>query len=305
VGGSVQSRQAVKHADKRLPDVTITGATANLLELNALDIEMGRYLSDAEFSHSRPVAIIGADVREELFPGLDPVGRVIRINDVPFKVIGLLEKKGSVLGETQDKVVHIPLTSFVKAFGPRRSVDILVKAYDEKSMSHTEDEVRAILRGARNTPYHARDPFDFVTAAALQSLWASISVTAFSVMIIISGISLVVGGIVIMNIMLVSVAERTHEIGVRMALGARRGTIMLQFLLEASMMALAGGAVGVLVGMLIGEAIAAFSPLPVSIRPPLVMGALGIATAVGVVSGVVPSVKASRLSPVEALRQEA
>src|SRR5439155_1263900 len=131
------------------------------------------------------------------------------------KVVGLLEKKGSVFGETQDKVVHIPLTTFIKNFGSRRSVDIFVKSGSEALLPRTQDEVRAILRGLRKTTYHDQDPFDFVTAAALQSLWTSISGVAFAVMIFISGISLIVGGIVIMNIMLVSVAERTHEIGVR------------------------------------------------------------------------------------------
>ena len=304
VGGSVNGRKPVKHEEKRLPDVTITGATANLMELNALDLEMGRYLSDSEVSHSRPVAVIGADVREELFAGLDPIGQMIKIDDTPYKVVGLLVKKGSVFGETQDKVVHIPLSSFVKNFGTRRSVDIFVKSGSEGLMPHTQDEVRAILRGLRKTTYHDNDPFDFVTAAALQTLWQGISAVAFSLMIFISGISLVVGGIVIMNIMLVSVAERTHEIGVRMALGARRGTIRLQFLLEAAMMALAGGAVGVAIGAMIGGAIGAFSPLPVAVTARTVVGALVIATSVGIISGVVPSIKASRLSPVEALRQE-
>jgi len=304
VGGSVGSRKPVKRDEKRLADVNIQGGTANMLELNALDIEMGRYLSDAEVSHSRPVAVIGADVRDELFPGLDPIGRMVKIDDVPFKVIGLLVKKGSVLGETQDKVVHVPLSTFTKYFGTRRSVDVFVKVNDERALIATQDEVRAIMRGIRKTTYKDDDPFSMVTADALQTLWASISVTAFSLMILISGISLVVGGIVIMNIMLVSVAERTHEIGVRMALGARRGTIRLQFLLEAAMMALAGGAIGAGVGSGIGGVIGAVSPLPVHVTPQVVTGALTIATLVGIVSGVVPSVKASRLSPVEALRQE-
>ncbi len=304
VGGSVTSRKAVKHEDRRLPDVTITGGTANLQELNSLDLEMGRYLSDAEVGHSSPVAVIGADVREELFPGLDPIGRMIKIEEVPYKVVGLLVKKGTIFGETQDKIVHIPLPAYIKSFGSRRSIDIYVKAGSEARLSKAQDDVRAILRGLRDTAYHDPDPFDFVTAEALQSLWTSISVGAFSLMIFISGISLVVGGIVIMNIMLVSVAERTHEIGVRMALGARRRTIRTQFLLEAAMMALAGGAVGVAIGSGIGAAIELFTPLPVQVTLPIVAGSLGIATVVGVVSGVVPSVKASRLSPVEALRQE-
>ena len=304
VGGSVTSRKAISHEAERLPDVTVTGATSNMLELNALDLELGRFLSDSDVSHSRPVAVIGADVREELFPGLDPVGRMIKVDDAPYKVIGLLAKKGSILGETQDKITYVPLTTFVKNFGARRSVEIYVKARSEAEIGKTEDEVRAILRGSRETAYHDEDPFDYVTAEALMGLWSSISVGAFSLMILISGISLVVGGIVIMNIMLVSVAERTHEIGVRMALGARRATIRLQFLLEAGLMALAGGVVGVAIGAAIGSAIGAFSPLPVSVTLPVVLGSLAVAGAVGVVSGVVPAIRASRLSPVDALRQE-
>jgi putative ABC transport system permease protein len=304
VGGSVTSRKAVKHGAERLPDVTVVGATANLLDLSVLDIELGRFLSEPEVGHSRPVAIIGADVRDELFSGVDPIGRILKIDDTPYKVIGLLVRKGSIFGETQDKVVYVPLTTFIKNFGPRRSVEIYVKAGSETHMARVQDEVRAILRGVRHTSYHDKDPFDFVTAEAMQGLWSSISAGAFSLMIFISGISLVVGGIVIMNIMLVSVAERTHEIGVRMALGARRATIRLQFLLEAALMALAGGAVGVAVGASVGVVVEAFTPLPVSVTPSIVLGSLGLAGAVGIVSGVVPSVKASRLSPVDALRQE-
>ena len=304
VGGSVGSRKAVKHETRRLPDVSVSGSTANMLELNALELEAGRYMSDSDVAHSRPVAVIGSDVRDELFPGLDPIGRMIKIDEVSYKVIGLFVKKGSIFGETQDKVVHIPLGGFLKSYGGRRSLDIFVKAGAEARMARAQDEVRAVLRGARRTGYHDDDPFSFVTAEALQGLWTSISIGAFSLMILISGISLVVGGIVIMNIMLVSVAERTHEIGVRMALGARRGTIRLQFMLEAAMMALAGGAVGVGIGAAIGTSLNRLTPIPVSVTPDIVAGALGIATAVGVASGVFPSIRASRLSPVEALRQE-
>jgi len=304
VGGNVNGIKPVKYGTERLADVVVNGATSNMLELGSLDIELGRFLFDAEVTHSRPVAVIGADVRDELFPGIDPIGKVLKIDDTPYKVIGLLARKGSVFGETQDKVVYVPLDTFIKNFGTRRSVEIYVKAGSEARMTMAQDEVRAIIRGIRDTSYKDRDPFDFVTAEALQTLWTSISGAAFSLMIFISSISLIVGGIVIMNIMLVSVAERTHEIGVRMALGARRSTIRLQFLLEAALMALAGGAIGVAIGAAIGEAISAFSPLPVAITGNVVLGSLGLATAVGVVSGVVPSIKASNLSPVDALRQE-
>ncbi len=304
VGGNVTATKAVRHESKRLNDVTINGATANMAALGALDVELGRYITDSEVALSRRVAVIGADVREELFAEVDPIGRSIRIDQVPYKVVGLLVKEGSVFGQTQDKEVHVPITAFIENFGTRRSVDIYVKAGTEEAMTETQDEVRAIMRGLRRTPYHDDDPFSLVTSGALQGLWASISVGAFSLMVVISTISLVVGGIVIMNIMLVSVAERTHEIGVRMAHGARRRTIMLQFILEAALMAAAGGAVGAFVGALVGAAIEWLTPIPVLVDAPVIALALGLATVVGIVSGVGPSIKASRLSPVECLRQE-
>jgi putative ABC transport system permease protein len=304
VGGDMASNKPVAWEGRRLPDVAVHGATANITEVQSLELEGGRFFTEAEVEHSRPVIVVGSDVRDELFPGLDPLGRVVKVGGCPYKVVGLLEKKGTLLGQNQDKVAYVPLTTWRKNFGARRSVEVVVKAAGTERLEAAQEQVRAILRARRHTPYGDPDPFGFVTADALSAIWQGISAGAFALMTFISAISLVVGGIVIMNIMLVSVAERTQEIGVRRALGARRRTIQVQFLMEATLMAAAGGTIGVLLGSGVASLVRALSLVPVAVRPSLVAAALALATAVGVVSGVFPSMKASRLQPTEALRAE-
>ncbi len=304
VGGDLTANKGVRYEDRRLPDTSIHGSTANITEIQNLDLEAGRFFTEAEVEHSRPVAVVGHDISDELFEGLDPVGRVVKIDAYPYKVVGLLEKKGSILGQNQDKVVYVPLTTWQKNFGARRSVEIVIKAAGKERLEAAQEQVRLILRARRHTPYGEPDPFGLVTADALDAIWQGISAGAFALMTFISGISLAVGGIVIMNIMLVSVTERTREIGVRRALGARRRTIQIQFLMEAVLMAGAGGAVGVVLGTAVAKLVEALSPVPVSVTPPLVATALGLATLVGTASGVFPSIKASRLQPTEALRSE-
>jgi len=304
VGGDIASNKGVRYADLRLPDTAVHGATANVSEVQNLELEEGRFYTDAEVEHSRPVAVIGHDVKDELFPDSDPVGRAIKLDGYPYKVVGVLEKKGSILGQNQDKVVYVPLTTWQNNFGGHRSVDIVVKARGKERVAEAQEQVRQIIRARRHTAYSDPDPFGIVTADALDALWKGISAGAFALMTFISGISLVVGGIVIMNIMLVSVAERTHEIGLRRALGARRRTIQIQFLMEAVLMAFTGGLIGVAIGALVAKVVEAFSPLPVSVRPPLVVASIVLATVVGILSGVFPSIKASRLQPTEALRSE-
>src|SRR6185436_9714210 len=239
VGAGNSNRAAVKRGAKRLSGVRVSGGTANMAELNSIDLEAGRFYTLTEDRHSAPVAVIGADVREELFGPLDPIGRTMWIDSQPMKIIGLLAKQGSVLGQSQDKIVYMPLTAWSKQFGTRDSIDLFIRARNGVAgVERVEDEVRMILRGRRRTAFRSDDPFAYVTAEALQMLWKGISAGLFSLMILISSISLVVGGIVIMNIMLVSVIERTREIGVRRALGATRGNIRRQFLSEAVLLSL-------------------------------------------------------------------
>jgi len=235
---------------------------------------------------------------------VDPLGKILTVGGYPLKVIGLLRRQGSVLGQSQDNIAYTPLSVYERVFGRNRSVDIWVQATSIDAFAETQDEVRSLLRRLRGTPFRDEDPFGMVNAEALQGLWRGISAAAFAMMILIAGISLVVGGIVIMNIMLVSVVERTREIGVRTSLGARRRDIRSQFLLEASVLAAIGGAIGVLLGVAVARTIAALTPFPTLVQPQLVVVAMLLAVGVGVVFGLWPAIKASRLDPIEALRVE-
>jgi putative ABC transport system permease protein len=227
------------------------------------------------------------------------------IADQPVRVIGVLRKQGSVLGQNQDKVLYMPISAWRKRFGSRQSIDIFVKAHGGVAgVDNSMDDVRVILRSRRRTAFRDDDPFATVTAEALQMLWKGISAGLFSLMILISGISLVVGGIVIMNIMLVSVVERTREIGVRRAIGATRSNIRGQFLTEAVLLSLGGGILGVLLGMAIAKTISSLTPMPTLVRPSLIAAGLLISVVTGVLAGVVPAWRASKLPPVEALRFE-
>jgi putative ABC transport system permease protein len=304
VGASAGGTKVMRHAAHRLADVRVTGSTANLAELYNVDVVAGRFYTDAEVRSAAPVAVIGWDVQDQLFPDVDPLGKVVTVDGYPLKVIGLLRKQGSVLGQSQDNIAYLPLSLYGKVFGRNRSLDIWVRAASLERFEETQDEVRILLRRLRATPFRDADPFGMVNAEALQGLWRSISAGAFAMMILIAGISLVVGGIVIMNIMLVSVVERTREIGVRTSLGARRRDIRQQFLLEASILSAIGGVIGVALGVGVSRAITLFTPFPTRVQPQLVLIALLLATGVGLVFGLWPALKASRLDPIEALRSE-
>lgn len=305
VGARSGTTRSVRSGNRRLSDVQIAGITANVAELSNLDVELGRFFTESENERRSFVAVIGTEVRDELWPRLDPVGRTISIDGIPFRVIGLLVKQGSVFGQSQDNVVYVPREALAKAWGTQRNISIYVKARGGvEGIPASMDEARAIFRALRKTAPSAPDPVSFVTAEAIQVVWRSISAGAFALLAFISGISLLVGAIVIANIMLVSVVERTKEIGIRLAIGARKRDILRQFLLEATLLALGGGAVGVLFGWIISSLINAFTPLPTLVTPFLITTGLLLATLTGLVAGVFPAVKASRLPPIEALRYE-
>ncbi|MGH9419836.1 MAG: ABC transporter permease, partial [Thermoanaerobaculia bacterium] len=305
VGAQQNSRLTVKRGAQKLSGVRVQGGTANMGEISNVDVEEGRFFTRTEDEHAAMVAVIGSDVKDQLFPRVDPIGRIIRIGSQPVRVIGQLRKQGSVLGRSRDSQLFMPLSAYRKTFGTRGSIDLYIRAADGVAgLERSLDQVRVLMRSRRHTGFRANDPFGVVSAEALQTLWKSISAGGFALMIFISGISLVVGGIVITNIMLVSVVERTREIGIRRALGARKRAIQLQFLTEAILLSLGGGIAGVLLGILISFGIAAAFPLPTLVKPSLVISGLMVAVITGVTAGYFPARRAANLPPIDALRAD-
>jgi len=302
VGAQANHIDAVRLGKRRL-DVQVQGYTSTMQSMMRMDLEAGRFFSEIEEEHSAAVAIIGADIKDEVFPDVSPLGRVVYVRGYPLAVIGLAARKGSILGQNQDNVIVTPITFVQKILTASDEVAIFVRPrLGLAGLDATQDEVRTILRSIRKTPYRADDPFGIVGSEAVQSLWRSLTTGAFALMVLISGISLVVGSIVIANIMFVSVVERTREIGLRRAVGARRRDIRRQFLLEAALLAGAGGVIGVMIGAAIALFVDQFFPAQVRLSFAL----LGVALALGsgVLAGLAPSSAASRIPPIEALRFE-
>ncbi len=305
-GAGAGGAMAVNNGNKRLPDIVVAGVTANFSDLFSLEFEGGRFFSEAENQANANVAVIGANTREELFPYQDPVGRTLLVGGLPFRIIGVMPKQGRSIGFNQDGRVYIPIQVYRKNFlGPNQSLDIYVKARGGvEGLTASQDEVRAFFRAMRHTAYSAQDPFGILTQEALQQLWQGISGAAFILLVLISSVSLGVGGIVIMNIMLVSVAERTTEIGVRMALGARKRDIRRQFLLEAALLSLLGGIIGVLLGAAGAMAVKGLTGFPAQITLPIIFTGVALSTLVGLAAGFLPALRASKLVIIDAIRAE-
>ncbi len=304
VGAEAFTWRKVKYKNKHLSDISVMGTTANITEIMAHDIYDGRSFSDFEVKHNRRVCFIGWEIKENLFPDEDPIGKDIKIGNHHFRVIGVAKKKGTFLGDSQDDFVIIPITIYDKLFGRLSWLHIFIKARDFMSMQDAMDQCRVILRARRNVDYDKPDDFAILTSESIMDFFRQFTQLALIVMGGIASISLVVGGIVIMNIMLVSVTERTREIGIRKALGARRRNILWQFLVEAVTLASVGGIAGIMIGALIAKIISAASPLPASVEAWSVVVALLVSSSVGIFFGIFPAMKAARLNPIEALRYE-
>jgi putative ABC transport system permease protein len=294
----------VQFGTKTLGDVAIFGVTAPYQVVQDYAFANGRPLSDIDVLQRRNVAVIGADVAEKLFEQVDPVGKDLRVMGNHFTIVGVIAKKGRVLGQSFDGFVLLPLTTFESIYGRRKTSTVSVK------MARAEDvaEGMALADGAMRTAHRLRpgeeSDYSVETADALVAFWKSLTKVLFSVIPAIVGIGIVVGGIVIMNIMLMSVSERTREIGVRKAMGARSRDIRRQFLAEAIVLATVGGMLGVASGWGLAELVAFVSPLPAKVTAWSVMLALSLGAGVGVLFGVYPAARAAELDPIAALRQE-
>jgi putative ABC transport system permease protein len=304
VGYEVHATVDLRRDRHEIRDVDVGGVTARLLEIEPYEVADGRLLAEHEELSGAPVCFVGHDVAQFLFPGLDPIGKELRVKGVPLQVVGLAAKKGSLFGVSQDNYVKIPFALHQKLFGSQRSINISVQAADDQRMDVTMDEVRSVLRARHHLQPGDPDDFAFLTAEGLNTLWGTLTGTIFAVAMFVVGISLVVGGIVIMNIMLVSVIERTREIGVRKAVGATQRDIVLQFLIESVLLSCLGGAIGIALAYGAAELLVAFTPLPARfpVWAPLV--AFGICAMIGVFFGIHPARRAARLDPIEALRTE-
>jgi putative ABC transport system permease protein len=309
VGQQVSGNKDAKFGDRRIPDVPIQGATPNLAVLTNIDIEAGRFFTDSENEHRDLVAVIGAAVREELFPRVDPLGRTLLVAGLPHKIIGLIRKQGTVLGENPDLVVYVPYRTAGKYLaGGRfrdRQMSVFVRA--EGGVAGTkraQEEAIQVFRWLRNTPFKAADPVAIISAEQVQQLWRSISFTTFFIVILISLTSLVVGAIVVANIMLVAVVQRTREIGIRLALGARKRDVRRQFLVEAALLGIGGGIIGASLGAVTAMIVNDQTPVPALARGWIVASGVLVALLTGVLAGFFPARRASNLPPVEALRHE-
>ena len=306
VGVESQNNVEAVVGTKRSRSIIAYGVSESYFRIKKIDIAEGRVFSPQEVTHGANVVVIGSEVAERFFEGLNPIGRTIRVADFPYRVVGVAESQGNVFGISLDKFVIAPYTSQIKrVVNPHLVVDgIIVRAPDLAGMAEAQSDVEAIMRARRHLRPTQANNFHFETADDVLSFWANISRVLYTALPALVGISLVVGGIVIMNIMLMAVAERTREIGIRKALGARRRDILRQFLVEAATLSTIGAGLGIVVGILLAKLVDAATPLPASVSSGSILVAVLLGIGVGVVSGVYPANRAARLDPVAALRFE-
>jgi putative ABC transport system permease protein len=284
--------------------IGITGFTANALTISNYQVDLGRFFTETEDFRKREVVFIGPDIKDRFFPNVDPIGKSIGIDGRPFEVVGVAKPRGSVFGQSQDNYVAIPVQTYFKMYGNRSGINYMFLAQDRNHLEEAEDEIRVLLRSYRHLAPGADDTFSMVSSDTLVSAWDNLTRVIAGAAVGIVSVFMVVGGVVIMNIMLAVVTERTREIGVRKSVGAKRSDIMNQFLVESSVLAAMGGFIGVGISWLAAVLVRNFTPVPMELPVTAILIGVGLSTVVGLFFGIYPARKASQLDPIVALRAE-
>ncbi len=300
----IRGTDNVKRGNRIYYDARISGVNADMPKIQTLDLAEGRFVSDFDVSHTHTNAVIGSQIRDELFGPVEALGKEIKVGEDSFTVIGVEVQNGTMGGQSLDNNVYIPYTAYLKKYGLRRSIQFQVRAPSDETLGYAQDEVRQIIRVRHKLKPNKEDDFDILASSAIQGFVDNIIGYIAKAIIPITLVSLVVGGIVIMNIMLVTVTERTVEIGTRKAVGAKRSDILLQFLIESALLASIGGILGLLLSYLLSVIIESTVGFPMRITLAYILMAIFTSGGVGLISGIYPAYKASKLSPIVALMRE-
>jgi putative ABC transport system permease protein len=304
VGAEVWTSGKARVGSLTIQDTSIRGVTASMGDMKAQEVADGRYITEGDENSRGMVAMIGSELANKLFPGLDPVGHEVMLDNRPFTVVGVAKPIGTVLGQSQDNFAFIPVETYIKIYGAYEGIWINVQARGADWMERTQDETRVLMRARRHLKPNETDSFGILDSATLMKLWNQLTGVIAMAMVGVVSVFLVIGGVVIMNVMLATVTERTREIGIRKALGASRRDILLQFLVEACVMSAMGGAIGVAIAYGICLLAKATTSIPMHVPISAVIIAELISAAVGIFFGVYPARKAAMLEPIEALRTE-
>ncbi|HTS64033.1 MAG TPA: ABC transporter permease [Candidatus Acidoferrales bacterium] len=303
--GLVAGRSVNVHMGKEVAEgVGLQGASPNIGVITNFDAEDGHFISETENDRKRNVAFIGHDIKDKFFPGASPLGQSITLDGLPFEVVGVAKAKGSVFGQSQDNFVVIPIETFFKIWGSHNGMTFAGTAIDHEHLLQAQEEARVLLRAYRHLGPKQDDTFSTLTSDALLDFWNQLTGAIAATAVGVVSVFLVVGGVVIMNIMLAVVTERTHEIGIRKSVGARRQDILNQFLVESSVLAASGGFIGVMVAWIVAVLVRTLTPVPMSVPATAVIVGVALSAIVGLFFGIYPAHTAAKLDPIEALRAE-